>query len=455
MKNIERTKDKNIDKILFTRNFYLICIANLCTCMAIYSVMPVLPLYLIDVLHCKESVMGIGLAAFPLIALAVRPFSGMMSDMMDCKRLLLIATTCCAIFFPLTYMAATISIFICIRLLHGVSFSIMTTSQATMAVGFIPEKKLGMGIGVFSSMLSLGMILGPMLGLYVTSRFSYAAAFGLPFIFSMLGTCLQLFITSPQKIQAAKSRKPTWDMLFMPQGLYALSSLFIAAFMLGMISNYTSVLARDTGLDSYASAFFLLMGIGLLVSRLFSGYIVDKGYLVLLVCMADLVALGAALLLARTTSPVLFLGCGGLLGMSLGALLPSYQTVLVHLADKTKRGVANAMYFIGMDSGICLSLLMGGLSHSHWEWMSPIWLQPGDSLFHWGYSSDLLHPNIALFSVLNNAACWHDIPCCPATRGKRRTFFVGTVWGADILSLHGRQMLDKDMPQRGKIRYAR
>ena len=78
-------KSKNMPDIL------LICIANLCTCMAIYSVMPVLPLYLIDVLHCKESVMGIGLAAFPLVALAVRPFSGMMSDMMDCKRLLLIA----------------------------------------------------------------------------------------------------------------------------------------------------------------------------------------------------------------------------------------------------------------------------------------------------------------------------------------------------------------------------
>jgi len=355
MKNGENTKNNN-DNILFKKDFYLICIANLCTCMAIYSVMPVLPLYLIDVLHCKESVMGIGLAAFPLVALAVRPFSGMMSDMMDCKRLLLIATTCCAIFFPLTFMAATISLFIGIRLLHGISFSIMTTSQATMAVSFIPEKKLGMGIGVFSSMLSLGMILGPMLGLY-----SYAAAFGLPFVFAMLGTFLQLFITAPKKIQAARHRKPTWDMFFMPQGLYALASLFIAAFMLGMISNYTSVLARDTGMDSYASAFFLLMGIGLLVSRLFSGYIVDKGYLVILVCMADLVALGAALLLARTTSPVLFLGCGGLLGISLGALLPSYQTVLVYLADKTKRGVANAMYFIGMDSGICLSLLMGGI----------------------------------------------------------------------------------------------
>lgn len=38
---------------------------------------------------------------------------------------------------------------------------------------------------------------------------------------------------------------------------------------------------------------------------------------------------------------------------------------------------------------------------------------------------------------------------------KKEDVFVGTVWGADILSLHGRQMPDKDMPQRGKIRYAR
>ena len=74
MKNGGNTKNNN--DILFKKDFYLICIANLCTCMAIYSVMPVLPLYLIDVLHCKESVMGIGLATFPLVALAVRPFPG-------------------------------------------------------------------------------------------------------------------------------------------------------------------------------------------------------------------------------------------------------------------------------------------------------------------------------------------------------------------------------------------
>ena len=105
--------------------------------------MPVLPLYLIDVLHCKESVMGIGLAAFPLVALAVRPFSGMMSDMMDCKRLLLIATTCCAIFFPLTFMAATISLFIGIRLLHGISFGAVLVKTNVLLV--LPNKLAELG----------------------------------------------------------------------------------------------------------------------------------------------------------------------------------------------------------------------------------------------------------------------------------------------------------------------
>ena len=47
--------------------------------------------------------------------------------------------------------------------------------------------------------------------------------------------------------------------------------------------------------------------------------------------------------------------------------------------------------------------------------------------------------------------CW----CLGKRAGQSR--FSGTTFPVftDILSLHGRQMPDKDMPQRGKIRYAR
>ena len=346
---------------LFSRNFILICLCNLCTCMAGYSLLPVLPLYLLDVLHCPHTVMGLALAIFPLVALTSRPVSGLLADRPERRNIMIVATASCAVLFPTTLCAAVIPLFMFIRLLHGACFAVMTTTQATLAVGFIPEDKLGSGIGLFSSTLSLGMIFGPMLGLYAASTFSYDATFWLSGSFAATGVLLQLCLRTPQRKTEARPAPLSLNNFFMPKGVYTLLALFMAAFMQGLITNYASVLAREHGLADYASLYFLLMGLGLLVSRLFSGYVTDRGYLVTQVCVAELTTLGCAFWLATTASPTAFLVCGIVMGMALGVLPPSYQTILVSLADKGKRGVANSMYFIGMDGGICFSLLVGGV----------------------------------------------------------------------------------------------
>ena len=345
---------------LFTRNFTLICLANLCTCMSCYSIMPVLPLYLMDVLHCQTSLMGIALSVFPFVALLFRPFSGIITDFFDKKSVLLNSTLCSAVLFPAILMATGIMLFMFVRLLHGASFSAMTTSQATIAVEFIPQGRLGTGIGIYSSTLSLGMILGPMMGLFVADTFSSASAFWVPFIFALTGEGLLLFIRTPARHEA-RPHELSMDMFFMKEGVWPLLALLIAAFINGMITNYVSVLARDLDLEVYASLYFLLMGLGLLLSRLFSGAIVDRGFLVELVVTAEMLTLGAALWTSTAASPAVFLTSGTLLGISIGALIPSYQTILVRLADKDKRGVSNSMFYIGMDGGICLSLLSGGM----------------------------------------------------------------------------------------------
>ena len=69
MANCEKESPR---QALFTRNFSLLCLANLCTCMAGYSIMPVLPLYLMDELHCRKTIMGAAMAVFPLVALLFR-----------------------------------------------------------------------------------------------------------------------------------------------------------------------------------------------------------------------------------------------------------------------------------------------------------------------------------------------------------------------------------------------
>ena len=138
-------------------------------------------------------------------------------------------------------------------------------------------------------------------------------------------------------------------MFFMKEGIFALLALLIASFMQGMITNYLSVLARENGLADYASLYFLFMGLGLMGSRLFSGYIVDHGFNAQLIRFSELATLGGAMLLSCTASPIVFVLCGTWLGISLGALMPSFQTILM------------SMYFIGMDGGLFLALLSGGV----------------------------------------------------------------------------------------------
>lgn len=353
-------KSARSGQTLFTRNFSLICLANLCTCMAGYSIMPVLPLYLMDDMHCPKSIMGAALAVFPLVALLFRPFSGLIADRFNRQHALIFSTLCCAALFPLCLAASGVALFMFIRLLHGMAFSSMTTSQATIAVDFMPEGRIGTGIGIFSSTVSLGMIFGPMLGLFAAETFSYAAAFWVPSLFALAGAVFQ-FMLRPGRQLMPERKKLSPDMFFMKSGLYALIALLIVAFMQGMIVNFLSVLAREHGLDDYAGLYFLFMGLGLMASRLFSGYISDHGFMVHLVCTAEVITIGGVLLLTSTGSAAIFVFCGVLLGVSMGALTPSFQTILVQLAEKSRRGVANSMYFTGMDGGVFLALVSGGI----------------------------------------------------------------------------------------------
>ncbi len=333
MKQISCSEKSGSAQTLFTRNFSLVCFANLCTCMAGYSIMPVLPLYLMDELHCPKTVMGVAMAVFPLMALLFRPFSGLIADRFNRRHVLILSTLVCVVCFPLCLAATGVFLFMLVRLLHGVAFSSMTTSQATIAVDFMPEGRIGTGIGFFSSTVSLGMIFGPMLGLFVADTFSYAAAFWVPSGFALAGAVFQILLRSGKQHIAVR-KKLTPDMFFMKKGLYALSALLIVAFMQGMITNYVSVLAREHDLAEYASLYFLLMGLGLMISRLFSGYVSDHGFMGQLICLAELFTLGGVLLLSCTTSPTVFVLCGALLGVSMGSLTPSFQTILVRLAEK-------------------------------------------------------------------------------------------------------------------------
>ena len=98
--------------------------------------------------------------------------------------------------------------------------------------------------------------------------------------------------------------------------------------------------------------FFTFMALGMAVSRLFSGRLVDKGmvtqvisagiYLVCFCYFGLTAVICGELELSITT--VLFFMIALLLGIGFGTMFPAYNTLFVNLAPNSQRGTATSTY---------------------------------------------------------------------------------------------------------------
>ena len=343
---------------LFTRDYVLMCSNNFFLCMSAYIMNPVLPLYLVDSLHLDSGLVGIVLAIFAIGAMAARPFSGWLADSLPLKLVYLVSGLLYTVFLPF-YMAAPMIILTIMRFFQGICFGVANTAQNTIAVGLIPGSRLGTGLGIFSALMSLGMVFGPMLGIISMEHGGFAAVFWLTCIMSVVGTLLCVPVKVRPRAKKAPSRINLSAMIFKPGITTGLCfSCLILGY--GMYGNFVAILARDMGPQFDAGIFYALMGVGLIVSRVFAGTLIDKGLMIpLLLCAKVLVAIGTLLLIFVPSLWTFYIG-GFALGMAYGSITPSYQAIIVKMADPSQWGAANSTYLLSFDIGMMFSLLGGG-----------------------------------------------------------------------------------------------
>ena len=312
---------------LFTPSFIAVCSANLLFFIASFMMVPVLPIYLLDGLHASKSVVGIILSAYMIGALVMRPLSGFLADQFPRKILFLV----CGILF------------------------------AAQFEGYLLFNALALvGIGLYGMMGSLAMALGPMIGMLVLEAGSYDAVFITAMGCAAGGILLGLLVKK-QRVTASRGEKISLDRFFLKKGTYAFIGLVLMAFVYGLLVNYLSVFARERHVMANPGYFFLLMSLGLILSRLFAGGMIDKGYIGRLILGGKGTILLASLLFLFVPTETVFFGSAVAFGLGFGMMSPSYQTLFINLAEPTRRGTANATYLIAWDVGIGAAVLLGGL----------------------------------------------------------------------------------------------
>ena len=153
----------------------------------------------------------------------------------------------------------------------------VTVSGNTIVIDIMPSSRRGEGLGYYGLANNIAMSIGPMTGLFLHDA---GADYTLIFCCS-LGSCLIGFLCASLVKTTYKppvKREPiSLDRFILLKGIPAGFSLLLLSIPYGMTTNYVAMYAKQIGIQSSTGFFFTFMALGMAVSRLFSGRLVDRG----------------------------------------------------------------------------------------------------------------------------------------------------------------------------------
>lgn len=354
---------------LVTPNYILIIAANFLQFFGFWLLIPVLPFYLQEVFGADKTSIGAILSCYTIAALCMRPFSGYLLDTFARKPLYLLAYFFFTTMFGGYMLAGTLTLFILFRIIHGFSFGMVTVSGNTIVIDIMPSSRRGEGLGYYGLANNIAMSIGPMTGLFL-----HDAAVGYTLIFScsltacIIGFLCAYLVKTPYK-PSVKREPISLDRFILLKGIPAGISLLLLSIPYGMTTNYVAMYAKQIGITSSTGFFFTLMAIGMAVSRLFSGKLVDKGMITQVIkaglylvcfCFFGLSACGWIIHWNPTATTFFFYAISLLLGIGFGTMFPAYNTLFVNLAPNNQRGTATSTYLTSWDVGIGIGMVVGG-----------------------------------------------------------------------------------------------
>lgn len=354
---------------LVTPDYCFILAANFLLYFGFWLLIPVLPFYLSEVFKTGNCTIGIILSCYTAAALCIRPFSGYLLDSFARKPLYLLAYFIFSMIFAGYLIASSLTLFIILRIIHGVSFGMVTVSGNTIVIDIMPASRRGEGLGYYGLSNNIAMAVGPMSGLFL-----HDAGTSYPVIFcTSLASCLiGLFCASRVKTpyKPPVQREPiSLDRFILLKGIPAGISLLLLSIPYGMATNYVAMYAKQIGIHTSTGLFFTFMAIGMAISRIFSGKIVDKGKVTQVISAGMYLVVFSFFLLSAcvyiiswnsVACTIVFFVIALLLGIGFGIMFPAYNTLFVNLAPNNQRGTATSTYLTSWDVGIGIGMLTGG-----------------------------------------------------------------------------------------------
>jgi MFS family permease len=349
---------------IWNKEFILLILSNLLMCITYYSLISALPVYISEQLHANKSIVGLVLASYIVASVLIRPFSGFALDKFGRKTILLSSLLLYALIFFGYAFAATILFLFVLRFAHGFTWGITTIAGSTNIVDIIPDSKRGEGLGYYGLSTTMGMAIGPVIGLFILHNWGYYAMFFTGAFISLISFGCASLVSYPPYKPSEENYHFSWPKLFEIQSILPSLNLTIIQITYGGLMTFIALYGHEIGIRN-ASGFFLIYALGIASSRIISGKEFDKRgpRYILTICISLLII--GFVFLALVKNPVGFYGSAIILGFGNGVIFPTFQTMVNNLSKPTRRGAANSTLYTALDLGMGLGMIVMGIISQH------------------------------------------------------------------------------------------
>lgn len=346
---------------LWTRDMVLLSLSNFFLYASLYTLLPVLPFWMVQHWYCSYAEAGGIVALFGLAMFLPGPFNSYLIDTFRRKNVCMI-TLALLVAAGVAYPhAATAGWMVLLRMVQGALFGIVTmTTGSTLVIDVTPARRRTDANVAFAWFGRFGMAAGLAIGTYIYPYwdFSYVADASV----ALGGVALLLVL-----LVNVTFRAPLYPSVF-SLDRFLLPRTFLPGLNLLMVSFIFGIIIAHI----YNEWFYLCILAGFLISLLIARYL-----LLHVSCRSEVelghAALGAGLLLlACSNSLTSSYLAAALIGAGIGVVASRFFTIMISLPMHCERGTGNNTYQLLWELG-----LLGGLFFEN------VWTESHPDSIYW------------------------------------------------------------------------
>jgi MFS family permease len=347
---------------LWTKGFLIVTFSGFLLFLNLQMVISSLPAYLKEQFNADDLSIGMITGLFALSAIIARLFAGRPSQKHRMGSLLFVGLCIALAATAGAYWCHALIAMLLIRMMYGFGFGVASTMLPTMASNRIPVKRMGEGMGYFGFSNTLGLSIGPMIGMLLLAHYGFgtlvtAASLVLvlifPLFYGLLPRTKQLPVETLQ-MNSIQGNRYFSNKLVLPAVLNMLLSLTYG----GLVS-FIGLFGTENHIEGIGS-FFLIQCLMVLIIRPFAGKMFDRKGPAAVMIPGGLLVLAGLILLSYSGSLLHLMMSAAVFGSGYGLIQPSVQAWMIKEVSVEERGIANGMFYNSIDMGVGMgSVLLG------------------------------------------------------------------------------------------------